>query len=165
MALAHAAAPEGVVAALGQDHVAEQALQREQAGIPAARDQAHMAAFLRRGIDGGEVLRDVVVGVEAVHDVAEPGVARGLLGQVRRAAAAQDQHVDVVGGARLKLACIANRHALGGDGHRGGVAAREHRGELRVRILADGQLHAAPDVAVAQDADANCRHAKPFLFE
>ena len=95
VALGDAAPPERVVVPLGQDAGCIQAGEREHAGVPPRRDEGHGAALLRRRVHAREVVGDVRMGVERVHHVAQRGAGRRLLGKVARAAAAQDQHVDV----------------------------------------------------------------------
>src|SRR5690606_11962226 len=68
MPLAESAAPERVRLALRQYRLAVEALQGEQARIPAGGDDGGRSARARRGVDGGEVLRNAGVRVEAVDD-------------------------------------------------------------------------------------------------
>ena len=116
-----------------------------------------MAGILGGGVQGGEVVRDVGVGVEGVHGVEVAHEGRALLGQVRGAAAAQDQDVDVLG--------MGGRVGQGQDGHAGRVqgealrvAAGKDRGKFHVRGVAQGELHAAAQVAIPGDADSQCFH-------
>lgn len=112
-----------------------------------------MPRLLGGGVQGGEVVRDVGMGVEGVDGVEVPGQGRALLGQVGRRAAAQDQDVDVLG-VRRRVGERQHRNIRGQDRKARGVAAGEHRGKGHVRLLAERQLHAAAEVAVSADADA-----------
>lgn len=85
--LGDAAAPEGVVGAVGHDGVGVNARDREHARIPAHRDDGHVLRLAGHRIDGGEVRRDVGMGVEGVDHVVERSGCRGLLGQVGGGAA------------------------------------------------------------------------------
>ena len=95
MALAHAWAPEGVPRAVGQDGGPQKAHQGKQARVPAGADDGRRLPRLGCRVHVGKVLRDAGVGVEGVHHAVPPGKLRGLNGQVRGAAAAQQQHVHV----------------------------------------------------------------------
>ena len=50
---------------------------------------------------------------------------------------------------------LVRLRAGGLKGKRGGVAAGEHAEQLQIGILRNRQLHAAAEVAVARDADAD----------
>ena len=154
VSLGNAAAPEGVVRTLRQDAVGVQAVQREQARIPTAGDERAGAGVAGRRVDVREVRGDVGMRVERVHHVVQRRVLRRLLGQVGGAAAAQDEHVDVLV-AGLKIGHGTNGHALGGDAHACGVATRVHRRQLHVVVLANSQLNATSQVSVSQNADAS----------
>ena len=154
MSLGNAAAPERVVRALRQDAVGVQAVQREQARVPTAGDERAGTGVTSSRVNVREMRRDVGMRVERVHHVVQRRVLRRLLGQVGGAAAAQDEHVDVLV-AGLKVGHGTNGHALGGDAHACGVAARVHRCELHVVVLANGQLNATSKVSVSQNADAS----------
>jgi len=161
VALAHATAPERVVGALRQDAVAHQAVEREQARIPAARDERGLAGARRRGVHGREVGGDVRMRVEAVHDVVERRVVRRLLRQVGGAAAAEDEHVDGLIAA-LERCGRLHGQAFGGHLHARRVAARIHRHQLNVIVLTNGQLDALAEVPVPEDSQTHFTHAAPF---
>ena len=95
--------------------------------------------------------------VERVHHVEQARIRRRLLGQVVRAAAAQDEHVDI---ARMRGEVIGRVHgnALGQRLQLRRVAAREQRRQLQIVVLTAGQLNAPAKVAVSQYADARFRH-------
>ena len=156
MALADAAAPERVVGAIGQERVAVQTVDREQARIPTARDERRLASAASSSVDSSEMLGDVRVRVEAVDDVVPLSVMRRLLGQVSRATAADDEHADVVGLAILKFFRAAHRSAFELSLDRGGVASRENASELHVVVLRDCQLDATTKIAVPENANADC---------
>ena len=109
------------------------------------------------------MLRDVCVRVKRVDYVVQGSVARGLLRQVRGAAAAKHKHVDVGSVLRKGIGGI-DRHAFGQRGQRGRVATREQRDQPHVGVLANGQLDATAQVAVAQDANADFRHGELLLL-
>ena len=161
MALAHALAPEGIARALREDCVGIETVEREETRIPAAGDQGGATAGFRGGVHGGKMLRDSGVRVEAVHHVKQGGAAGRLLGEIRRAAAAEDQHVQLI----LPLREIVRRmHAHTGRKHGDGgrITAGKHSVQLHVRILPDGALHAASQVAISQNTNSNC-HILFFL--
>ena len=157
MTLAYALAPEGVVGAIRQEAVAHHAVQAEQARVPTAADQRQLAAFAGSRVDGGEVSGDVRVVVEAVDHVVLACICGGHLGQVGRAAAAQDQDIDAVN-ASIQIGSRANRNALGCDLKVFGVAAGEHADQFHVGILGNRHFHTTAQVAVAQDAYADLFH-------
>ena len=159
--LGNTAAPERVVRALRQDAVGVQAVQREQTRVPTAGDERAGTGVASRRVDVREMRRDVGVRVKRVHHVVQRGVLRRLLGQVGGAAAAQDEHVDVLV-AGLKVGHGTDGHALGGDAHACGVAARVHRRKLHVIVLANGQLNATSQVSVSQNADASHFASFPY---
>ncbi len=143
VALGDAAAPEGVVFAVREAGGGDHAEEREHARIPAAGDEAGLAAFLRGGVDRRKMLRNARVRIEAVDHVEILCVDRGLDRQVGRAAAAEDKDVDLI------LPCadlidIYDRDARGpkGDALRG--APREDGGQFHIFVLADGALDAPP---------------------
>ena len=94
--LTDAASPERVVDAVRKDRAAVKSSEREHAGVPTARDQRDLAAFLRGGVDRGEVFRNLGVRVETVDDVEEARQFRRLFRQIGRASAAKDKNVDFV---------------------------------------------------------------------
>ena len=102
---------------------------------------------------------DVRVGVERVDHVEHARACGRLLGQVVRAAAAQDEHVHV-GLMGLHIGGGEHRHALGQRLHRRRVATREQRHQFQIVVLPAGQLHTAPQVAVSEYADARFRHVR-----
>ena len=154
MALAHALAPEGVVLALGQNGRGIETVDGEQAGVPAQGDHGHVAALLGGGVHGGEVGRDVGMGVKAVDDVELLGQGRGHGGQVCGGAAAENQNVHLVLPAED---VVQRRHgdAGGADGQGSRVAAGEHHSQFHVRVLGDGALHAPGQIAIANNADSS----------
>ena len=152
--LGDAAAPEGVVGAVGHDGVGVNARDREHARIPAHRDDGHVPRLAGHRVDGGEVRRDVGVGVEGVDHVVERSGCRGLLGQVGGRAAGEHEHVDVVGvGGQLRGG--PDGDVLAERVHAGRVAASEHAHQFHVVVGGDGQFNAAAEVAIAENADAD----------
>ncbi len=150
MALAHALAPEGVIAAAGEDRVGIQSLQREHAGIPAGGNHRYLAALLRGGIHGSKVLGNAGMGVKRIDDVKEPGIGRGLLRQIGGAAAAEHEHVQFV----FVLLNLADAHHPGAAGvNRGGVASREHCDKFHILRGIDRNLYAAAQIAVTENSD------------
>ena len=149
--LTDAAAPECVVPALGEDDGGVEPVQREHARVPAAGDQCDVTALFRGGVDIREMFRDAGVGVEAVYDIEASGERRRYLRQVGGAAAAEDQHVDLIP-ITVDVRRSADRRA-GLRFNVCGIAAREYANQLRVGVLRDGALNAAPDVSVAVDCE------------
>ena len=96
VALADAAAPEGIVLAVRQDAGGIQAVEGEHAGIPAAGDDADFTGLFRGGIYVCKMRRDACMGVKAVDHVEKRCIFGSLLGQVGGAAAADHQYVDLV---------------------------------------------------------------------
>ena len=153
VALAHALAPERVVAAVRQDGLAVKAVQREHARIPADRDHTELAALFARRVDGVKVLRDLRVRVEAVDHVEILRELRGLLRQVVRAAAAEDHDVDLVRHARGVRHRVDRRAGL--CLQRFGAAARENADELHILCTGQRAFHAAAEISVSCNADSN----------
>ena len=102
------------------------------------------------------------MGVKGVDHVVERSVLGGLLGQIGRRTAAEDEHVDVLV-AGLEVCNGADGHALGRDLDVCRVAARVDGNELRVVVLSNGQLNALPEVAVAQNT--NTSHMRRLSVE
>jgi hypothetical protein len=154
--VAHALAPEGVGLAVGQQGLGIDAVDREQARVPAGRDQRRGLAGARRGIDGGKVLGDAGVGVEAVDDAKARRQLGRLLGQIVLGAAAQDQYVELAGVARQRGHAVHRR-----AGHQGldagRVAPGVDAGHAHIGVVRHGGFDAAPEVAVPDDADADGR--------
>ena len=162
MALADALAPEGIAFALGQHRRGVRPVQREQARIPAHRDNAQGADGAGGRVHGGKVFGDPGVGIEAVDHREPLGKVRGLCGEVGGAAAAQDQHVDCV---FHGLGLFGGQNVCaGGQGmNPGGVTAGKDGGKLHVRVLAHRALHPAAQVAVTHDANADTHSYFPPL--
>ena len=95
MALADAPAPEGIVLPLGEDDGLVQPGQGEKARVPAHGDKAQVAPLPGCRIHRGEVLRDAGMGIKGVHHIEELREAGSLLRQVRGAAAADEEHIDL----------------------------------------------------------------------
>ena len=152
--LAQPLAPEGVSRTVGQQGLAIDAVDGEQARIPAGGDQRGGLPGARGRIDGGEVLRHARMGVEAVHDAKTRRQFGRLRRQIVLGAAAQHQHIQLAGvGGQIG-------HAMHGcaGGQRleaGRVAAGVDGGQAHVGVVGHGGFHAAPEVAVPDDADAN----------
>ena len=153
VALADAAAPEGLVLALGQHRPGIDPGQREQAGVPAAGDQSYRTGSLGSRIHRGKVLRNLCVGIEAVHHVEQSSQLRRLMGQVRGAAAAQDHHVHGVPPGR-SLICGQNGDLGGAEGQTRGIPAGKDSRQLQIVVLGDRRFHASAQVAIAKDCDS-----------
>ena len=154
MALAYALAPEGIVLALGQNGRGIETVDREQARVPAQGDHSHMAAGLGGSVHGGEVGRDVGMGVKAVDDMKLLGQGRGHGGQVRGGAAAENQNVHLV----LPAEDVVQRchgDAGGADGQGSRVAAGKYHSQIHVCVLGDGAFHAPGQIAIANNADSS----------
>ena len=94
--------------------------------------------------------------IEAVHRVEQRRIARPLLGQVGRAAAAEQQHVDV---AAQPLGLALGVHRRGQHGcDRRRVAAGEDARHRHIGVLCGGQVRALPQIAVAHNAYTNLFH-------
>ena len=100
------------------------------------------------------------MGVEAVDYGVAGRVAGCLLGQVGRASAAEDEHVDIVG-SLVELAYGAHGHVFGVRSDRRGIAAGEYSDKFHIVVLSDGELDAASEVSVAENADAYAFHESP----
>ena len=166
MALADTPAPEGIVGPLGEHGLAQQAGQREEAGVPAHRNHRHLAPGLGGALHRGKVLGDAGVGVKAIYHVVEGGQFGGLLRQVGGAAAAENHHVNFFPpGIPLRLACPAHRDARCERREGGRVPPGEDGGQGGVGVLPDGVLHAPAQVAVAHDTNTDCHFISPlFVF-
>ena len=150
MPLGDAGAPEGRGGAVGQDGLTEDPEHGEQAGVPAGGDEGEVAGLLRGGIDGGEVVGDLGMGVVGVDRVEEGDRRRALLGQVRRGAAAVEADIDFVRPVR-HVVHVRHRRALRRD--RARITPGEDDDELHVVVLGDRLLRAPPEVAVSVDCD------------
>jgi hypothetical protein len=150
--LAQALAPVG--GAIGQQGLAHQALEGEQARVPAGRDQRRGAPRPGSGIHAVEVLRDARVGVEAVDQAEMRSQLGGLPRQVVLGATAQHQHVDACAMGQQAVHAV-HRSAGLQRLQRLGVAAGIDAGQRHVGIAGDGRLHATAQVAVADDGDAD----------
>ena len=154
MPLADALAPEGVARAVRKHGVRIHAVEGEQARIPAAGDESRVAGLLRGLVDGGKMLRNPRVRVKAVHHVEQGRAARRLLRQIGGAAAAEDQHVETILPLRQDVR-RKHRHIRRKDRHAGRIAPRKDSGQLHIAILPHGALHAASQVAIAQNTNTN----------
>ena len=156
MPLAHAAAPERIISAVGKCCVGVQAGKREEARIPSAADDADGACLAGRGIHVGKMLGDVGVRVKAVHDVEQLGKLGRLLGEVGGTSSAEHHDVNLVCHSRHVIPCIdggVRRHT-----HRRWVATREDGHEVHVVCLGDRCLNAACKIPVTSDSHL---HARP----
>ena len=153
VALAYAAAPEGVVRAVGQRGAGIQAGEREEAWIPTAADDADGAGLTGRGVHVGKVSGDVGVRVKAVHHGEELGQLWGLLGQVGGAAAADDDDVNLIGHLGHLAPGIHGRVSC--DLHACGVATGEDGNKVHVGGVSDGGLYTATKVAVSCDGNVH----------
>ena len=107
-----------------------------------------MTGGLGGGVDGGEVLGDAGVGVEGVDRVEQGRGGRGLLDQVGGRTSAVQADIKLVGPGG-HVVNVGDRSPLGGDAVR--VAPSEDDGDLHVRVLGDGLLDTAAEVAVSVD--------------
>ena len=140
MSLADTPPPEGVILSFGQDHGAVEPHEREQTRGPSAGNQGHMPGFPGGSVHVREVLRDTGVGVKAVHHMEAAGKDRGHLRQVRGAAAAEDEDVDLSG---VLVQGVRRVHRRAGQSmDRGGSTPGKHTGQLRIGVLRHGTLHA-----------------------
>src|SRR5699024_4778866 len=130
----------------------EHPVQGEQARVPSGGDHRSGPRLAGTGIDGGEVVRDAGVGVVGVHGVEHPSKLWPLHRQVLLGAAAEDQHVDVLGAGGQ---CVPGEHLGLGSlrAHLGRVAASEHPHQGHVRILCEGGFYSPSEVAVPCDPD------------
>ena len=129
MTLGNATTPERVVAAFGQDAARVQAREREHARIPPRRDDGHLAAFPRSCVHLREMGGDVRVRVERIDHGKQLGACGRLLRQVVRAAAAEDEHVHIVG-MRGQVVGSIHRHGVRERMHACRIAPREQRHQL-----------------------------------
>lgn len=141
MALADALAPEGVGLSLRENGPGVDPVQGKQAGVPAGGDDRRFSGGPGGGVHIGEVLRDAGVGVKAVHHVEQGGQPGGLLRQVGGAAAAEDHHIDGVN-QFFRLIHGVNGYVWGADLDTLGSAAGQDGGQLHIRVLTGGGLHA-----------------------
>ena len=160
MSLAHALAPEGIILAVGQNGVAKQTVQREHAGIPADRDHRDMSALACGFIYVFKMLRDLGVGVKAIHHVKALCKRGRLHGQIGRRSPANDHHVNFIS----HFHDLVGRHhgnPRGAELDRVGVAARKDRHKLHIAVLRDRALHAAPQISITKNTDANAHFYLP----
>ena len=151
MSLTHAASPKGIAFAARQRRLTVQPHEREHARVPARGDKRDVTAFLCRLVHGGKMLRDVAMGVKAVEHVEVLCQLRCHFRQIGRAAAADNEQIDIV---------FVLQNVLRGK-HPGarqrfdrlGVAAGEHAEKRQIAVLRDGKLHALAEIAVA----VNCQ--------
>ena len=153
VSLADAAPPERVVCTVREHCIRIDAREREHAWIPADRDHTDVPCRLCRRIHRRIVRRDIGVRIKAVHHVEKLRELRGLLRKIGRRAAAEDEHIHLVL-PLCRLRCRHNRH-LRARLHRRGIAARKYSGQLHVRIGLDGVLHAASEIAITKNTNAN----------
>ena len=146
--LGDAGPPERGGGAVGQDGLAQDPQHGEQARVPAGGDQGDVARGLGGGVDSGEVLGDAGVGVEGVDRVEQGGGGRGLLDQVSGRASAVQADIDLVGPGG-HVVDVGDGRPLGGDAVR--VTPGEDDGDLHVRVLGNGLLDTAAEVAVSVD--------------
>ena len=147
MALAHAAAPEGVVLALRQHSGRVQAVEGKQTRIPAGGDQRDVVAAFCRRVHRRKVGGDIGVGIERVDHVEVLRQHRRHLRQIGRAAAADNENVDLV-----FILCHGLRRVNGYARqclYRRGIAPGKHTDQFGVFVLLHGAFHAASEIAVA----------------
>ena len=107
------------------------------------------------------MLRDARMRIKAVNDIEILHVFRRLLRQIRRTAAAENHDVDLVlPGCNILDA--DNRYILRPDLDRCRIAARKDRHKLHILMLPHGALHAAAQIAISQNTNANT-HEKALL--
>ena len=151
MALADAAAPEGVVLAVRQDDIHIQAGQGEETGIPAGADNRGMRAQQGSLIHIGKVFRHPGMGIKGIHHVEALRQHGGHFRQIRSAAAADDNNVNLTG---VVFHVLRGIHRRAGQGfHRLRIPAGKHAEQLRVRILPDRQFHTPSKVTITIDCN------------
>ena len=154
--LADALAPKGVGAAVRHDRAEIDARQREQARIPADAHGAEVACLFGGSVQRLKIFGDAGVGIEAVYRVEQLHDLRRLRGQVCRAAAAEDHHVDL---ADVFAHGVIPFHLDGQNRlHGGGVSAGEYRHDLHIFVLRRSVLYAAAQIAVTDNADPDFIH-------
>ena len=157
MTLADPCAPKGVGRSLWQYRLGVQPRKREEARVPPRRDQCDLAARAGGGIHGGKMHRNLRMRVKAVHHAKVAGKLRRLPRQVVRAAAAEDQRVDLTLVRRSAVRRI-DGHAVRHAAERGGVAPCKDPAELHIRRRHRCRRSAAPEIAVAENC--NSQHKK-----
>ena len=91
--------------------------------------------------------------IEAVHYVKVFRELRRHFGQIRRAAAADDQHVDLIAKIRDRIGAV-HRHA-GKGFHCCRIAPRKHGDKLCIRVLPHGAFHASAEIPVSVNGDSH----------
>ena len=154
MSLADALAPEGVILTAGKDRIGIQTVQGKHAGIPAAGNDAHLAALFCRFIHRREMLRDLRMGIKAVDYIKILNKFRSLHRKIRSASAAENHHVDFIFHS-CRFFHTADLHALRQNGYCLRIASSEHCRKFHVRILLNGTFHALSQVSIAQDTNSD----------
>ena len=162
VALAHAAAPEGIGFAARQDGGGVEAVQGEHARIPAAGNETKLARGGCSLVDIGEVLRDVGVGVKGVDHIVEGRILGSHGRKVRGGTAADDEDIQVLLTALENFGAL-HRHAGGVYFEGGRVPTGVDGRQGHVLISRDGRFHAAAKVAIAKNAcfdhlNTSCDH-------
>ena len=110
-----------------------------------------MSGFAGRGIHIREMLRNPGMGIKGIDHVEMLCQGGRHFRQVGSTAAADDHHVNLI----FKTVHVRRRvdRRAGNRLHSRGIPAGKHAGQFHVRVLADRQLHAAPQVAVSVNSD------------
>ena len=127
------------------------------AKIPVHFAAVDAAARAGGGIHGGKMHRNLRMCVKAVHHAKVAGKLRRLPRQVVRAAAAEDQRVDLTLVRRSAVRRI-DGHAVRHAAERDGVAPCKDPAELHIRRRHRCRRSAAPEIAVAENC--NSQHKK-----
>ena len=146
--LAYALAPEGVVAAVGKNSVAQHSHKREETGIPADGDDANLTRLLCGLIHICEVRGYLCVSVKAVDNVEKLCIFGCLNGQIVCAAAADDENVDL-GSVSRSVLHIVNRNVPGDYFYGRGVTAGKYCRKLHIIVLLYGVFNALSEISVA----------------
>ena len=126
--------------------------QGEHTRVPADGNDADLAALLRCSVNICKMLANACVGIEAVYYIEHLCVLRCLLRQIRCAAAAQYQDIDLI----LPVSDVIRgnyRHTFGAYLHSCRIPAGKYRYQLQILILTDRALHATGQVPIAQNSD------------
>ena len=116
-----------------------------------------MPRRLCRRIHRREVRGNVCVRVEAVHDVEQLCKCRGLLRQIGRRTAAENQNINLIL-PLCRLVRMNNRHVRARL-HRRRVTPCKDGDQLHILICFDGILHAASEIAIAKNTNTNHKNS------